>query len=61
MQDALAMARRGGHRDAEAWMLETLADAGIDAGDAASSIKLYEEVTVDREDRRPAAAPPRRP
>lgn len=48
LRDALAMARQGGHRDAEAWMLETLADAGIDADDAASSLDLYREAMVIR-------------
>ncbi|MET8763063.1 helix-turn-helix domain-containing protein [Lentzea sp. NPDC004782] len=48
LRDALTMARRGRHRDAEAWMLETLADAGIDAGDAASSIDLYREAMTIR-------------
>lgn len=46
--DALAMARQGRHRDAEAWILETQADAGIDAGDAASSIELYQEAMTIR-------------
>jgi tetratricopeptide (TPR) repeat protein/transcriptional regulator with XRE-family HTH domain len=48
LRDALAMAREGGHRDAEAWNLETLADAGIDAGDAASSLELYREAMTIR-------------
>lgn len=48
LRDALAMARQGGHRDAEAWMLETLADAGIDAGDASASINLYREAMTIR-------------
>lgn len=48
LRDALAMARQGGHRDAEAWMLETLGDASIDAGDAASSIELYQEAMTIR-------------
>ncbi|WP_030469124.1 helix-turn-helix domain-containing protein [Lentzea aerocolonigenes] len=48
LKDALAMALQGGHRDAEAWMLETLGDAGIDAGDAASSITLYREAMTIR-------------
>ncbi|WP_189159824.1 helix-turn-helix domain-containing protein [Lentzea pudingi] len=59
LRDALAMARRGGHRDAEAWMLETLADAGIDAGDAASSIGLYREamsIRAELDDRSGIAA-----
>lgn len=43
LQDALAMARRGGHRDAEAWVLETLGDAGIDELNAASSAGLYRQ------------------
>lgn len=48
LRDALAMARQGGHRDAEAWMLETLGDAGIDAGQGASSIELYREAIIIR-------------
>ncbi|WP_394617384.1 helix-turn-helix domain-containing protein [Lentzea sp. JNUCC 0626] len=48
LHDALAMARRGGHRDAEAWMLETLGDAGIDAGTAETSIGLYQEAMTIR-------------
>ncbi|MFJ8965359.1 helix-turn-helix domain-containing protein [Lentzea sp. NPDC102401] len=43
VRDALAMARQGHHRDAEAWLLETLADAGIDAGQATSSLSLYRQ------------------
>ncbi|GGU39797.1 helix-turn-helix domain-containing protein [Lentzea flava] len=43
LRDALAMARQGRHRDAEAWMLETLGDAGIDEGRATTSIMLYQE------------------
>lgn len=43
LQDALAMARQGGHRDAEAWVLETLGDAGIDELNAASSVGLYRQ------------------
>ena len=37
------MARQGGHRDAEAWVLETLGDAGIDELKAASSAGLYRQ------------------
>jgi tetratricopeptide (TPR) repeat protein len=48
LRDALAMARQGGHRDAEAWMLETLGDAGIDEGDAAGSIERYQEAMTIR-------------
>jgi transcriptional regulator with XRE-family HTH domain/tetratricopeptide (TPR) repeat protein len=48
LHDALAMARQGGHRDAEAWMLETLGDAGIDEGDAAGSIERYREAMTIR-------------
>ncbi len=54
LRDALAMARQGGHRDAEAWMLETLGDAGIDEGDAAGSIERYQEamaIRVELDDR----------
>ncbi|WP_434450185.1 helix-turn-helix domain-containing protein [Lentzea sp. E54] len=43
VRDALTAARQGRHRDAEAWLLETLADAGIDAGQAASSLGLYRQ------------------
>lgn len=48
LRDALAMARQGDHRDAEAWILETLGDAGIDAGDVAASINLYREAMTIR-------------
>ncbi|MCX2955428.1 hypothetical protein [Lentzea sp. NEAU-D7] len=48
LQDALAMARQGEHRDAEAWILETLGDASVDAGDAAASIDLYREAMTIR-------------
>jgi transcriptional regulator with XRE-family HTH domain/tetratricopeptide (TPR) repeat protein len=50
LQDALAMARRGGHRDAEAWVLETLGDAGIDELNAASSAGLYRQAMQIRTD-----------
>lgn len=43
LQDALVMARQGGHRDAEAWVLETLGDAGIDELNAAASAGLYRQ------------------
>ncbi|GLY51447.1 hypothetical protein [Lentzea sp. NBRC 102530] len=48
LHDALAMARQGEHRDAEAWMLETLGDAGIDAGTAETSVGLYQEAMTIR-------------
>ncbi|MDX8148426.1 helix-turn-helix domain-containing protein [Lentzea sp. BCCO 10_0061] len=43
LRDALEMARQGGHRDAEAWALETLGDAGIDELKAGSSAGLYRQ------------------
>ncbi|SES39682.1 NB-ARC domain-containing protein [Lentzea albida] len=43
LRDALEMARQGGHRDAEAWVLETLGDAGIDELKAGSSVGLYRQ------------------
>ncbi|MDX8053802.1 NB-ARC domain-containing protein [Lentzea sp. BCCO 10_0798] len=46
--EALAMARQGGHRDAEAWILETLGDASIDADDKAASMNLYREAMAIR-------------
>ncbi|WP_394620154.1 helix-turn-helix domain-containing protein [Lentzea sp. JNUCC 0626] len=43
LRDALTMARLGGHRDAEAWLLETLGDAGIDESDVAGSLAHYHQ------------------
>ncbi|MGW6928437.1 hypothetical protein ACWGE0_00140 [Lentzea sp. NPDC054927] len=43
LRDALEMAQQGGHRDAEAWALETLGDAGIDELKAASSAGPYRQ------------------
>ncbi|MET9628290.1 tetratricopeptide repeat protein [Lentzea sp. NPDC006480] len=43
LRDALRMARQGAHRDAEAWVLETLGDAGMDESDASASLGYYRQ------------------
>ncbi|WP_434450201.1 ATP-binding protein [Lentzea sp. E54] len=48
LRDALVMARQGKHRDAEAWILETLGEVSIDAGDAVASTDLYREAMTLR-------------